>query len=151
MREIKFRAWDKVFKLMIFTLPEGYEMDLEGDILTCKDEESSIVQSLTFELMQYTGLKDKNGKEIYSGDILGLPETPMHLFGKPHIVRKSDSGEWVACYNDIFNFATKEWVKADEESCSSLLNGLRDAAYGRDKWEVIGNIYEHGDLLNEKP
>lgn len=61
MRDIKFRAWDKQFKEMI-DLPfpprsAWFEKDGEGG----PDD---------FEIMQYTGLKDKNGKEIYEGDIL---------------------------------------------------------------------------------
>ncbi len=69
MREIKFRAWDKYIKAM---LPfEAIRLDNGKFIIgTWNFEESDIVDEHDFELMQYTGLKDKNGKEIYEGDIV---------------------------------------------------------------------------------
>lgn len=115
MRPIKFRAWDKENKKMIynpdFVFP-NYAMD----------ENASV-----FVLMQYTGLKDKNGKEIYEGDIVKyswLPKDhPQHETG-------------VVVVEDIRNIPsilTKGWTF---------------------EIEVIGNIFENPELLkgdrNEK-
>lgn len=74
MREIKFRAWNSTNKKMLSPLEiyrdlhYQFQIDCFGGIgLTYADSQDI---NCNFELMQYTGLKDKNGEEIYEGDIL---------------------------------------------------------------------------------
>jgi uncharacterized phage protein (TIGR01671 family) len=72
MREIKFRAWDKDSKRMRYAEdligPGGWVIQFHGVPLEIGIH--GVFEPENVELMQYTGLEDKNGKEIYEGDIV---------------------------------------------------------------------------------
>ncbi len=133
MREIKFRAWLEGDVGMVYKVGT---MKCPLAILDWLTHHHDPEYGLT--LMQYTGLKDKNGVEIYEGDILqtqaGLKEVQ---FGK-HIL--SCCG---CCYygHQSVGFYTA-WKKQ--------MPGADEDEWEAENLEVIGNIHENADLLERK-
>ena len=120
MRDIKFRALDKEKKVFVKgMLCFGYD-DFEWVLLN--DNYEQILWNYNGELQQYTGLKDKNGVEIYEGDI-GKNERGT-LF-KVVYSEKNASYELVTINENRFHYKV-HWI---------------------DNLEVIGNIYENKELL----
>jgi uncharacterized phage protein (TIGR01671 family) len=128
MREIKFKVWNPRLKEMSepFTLMELISADV--NLLHKSNYDEPI------EWLQFTGLKDKQFKEIYEGDIL------KSNIGNIGFVRHSNSVCWHITYNLKLNTGLKN--PPDE----NLLTQLWDSY---DRWEVIGNIYENPELLEE--
>ncbi|ABS23186.1 YopX family protein [Bacillus cytotoxicus] len=130
MREIKFRAWDNVKSEMYYVGEEGnisFGLDSNGIVaydITEGEEEFKVLHHLQY--MQYTGLKDHNGKEIYEGDI--LKESVEH--------------------GDIITQVVFKDYSWKEKLISSPRNHLRDYfPFGHVNVTVIGNIYENKELL----
>jgi uncharacterized phage protein (TIGR01671 family) len=121
MREIKFRAWDKEAKEMVYFVyrPENCQTRIEF-----VSKEGEMIEEPS-ELMQYTGLKDKNGKEIYEGDVVNLVTKD---FDYPDVV---NTGKVI--------FEGGSWSVIGKEDDFYL--------YGQDEVEIIGNIYENNNLI----
>jgi YopX protein len=132
MREIKFRAWDNVRDEMYFTGEEdnvSFSFNSTGiEAVDLREHDWGFQKLEHLIYMQYTGLKDKNGKEIYEGDIL---KDVKNQVGK------------VFWYRDRY---VVEWVRGDEKEpgfypYNSYLGLVLRFS------EVIGNIYENPELL----
>lgn len=128
MREIKFRAWDKKQKEWYGTSnPDGLIWNgfaLFGECTMMDMPQITYLNNL--EITQFTGLKDKNGKEIYEGDIVG--KNTKSGYNKQTIVWDNDH----ACF---------DWQTTTGDDWPDGFSGFID------EYEVIGNIYENKDLL----
>lgn len=136
MNRPKFRVWDKeeqkwykpTYKAYMNELHDIH-IDLDGRLLIRTIDESgkrvTIHESMfegRYELIQSTGLFDKNGKEIYEGDIVK---------------------------NEINEVGYIEWSKCRFNFCDSVGHFYLFSIGARQPFEILGNIYEHPHLLGE--
>jgi len=148
-REIKFRAWDKINKRMSKVLGWNFKF---GD-LTVEADEEDWIEEPEFELMQYTGLKDKNGIEIYEGDICRIDtKGAFPPYGNPDSEELTDIAilavEW---WNGqfVFNAARYEYLDNNGDDYINFGWWVRsnDNKPQLKQIKIIGNIYENAELL----
>lgn len=133
MNEIKFRAWDRRFKEMRYEINEAQDdMDILDIFSYYKDD---------YIFMQYTGLKDKNGVEIYEGDIVqSIINRKKFIidFKDFSWVLKTFKQKWLSKIWDEKEILTFKWY------CDfTKINNKSPIEY----LEIIGNIYENPELL----
>lgn len=116
MREIKFRAWDGIDML------EVTELAIQRRLIFWKFGQGNTIRFDEIELMQYTGLKDENGVEIYFDDLTKINNKiyrVVKLFGAVAFVCPKTGDFW----NYACNLATSKFG------------------------ELVGNVYENHELL----
>jgi uncharacterized phage protein (TIGR01671 family) len=140
MREIKFRVWDKLANKIFYEV----WIEKKEDGLWWRYENGAIWNNSDSErrnVMQYTGLKDRNGKEIYDGDIV--------MFDDGERKNLKFFVEWGEYGDDEYVDKLECWT-VDGSPLSCLVYGT-GVNYGRG-WrtangvEVVGNAYENPDL-----
>jgi len=120
MREIKFRAWDKLNKEMFnIEIIDFQEKKVYRDTVSYREFND-------IELMQYTGLKDMRGKEIYEGDII------FESFGERYYKVIFENGVFRAEFEGDFEEYSFDLIDVVAQGC-----------------EVAGNIYENPELMEE--
>lgn len=134
-REIKFRAWDKLHEYYLYDVQNAYDtlsgcVKYENGEDAVYDEEcfAGFLDNEQYIVEQYTGLHDKNGREIYEGDILDIGLRNQD--GKPVIAPVSY--ETYAAGYVLDNGGNGIWQRLTEDC------------------EVIGNIFEDKQLLEGK-
>jgi len=118
MKEYKFRVWSEILDKMIYSKDNAIKF-YNGILLSCGD-------ICDGKVMQYTGLKDKNGKEIYEGDIVNCMDSWEAI-----IEYHEYSGGWYCKNIETGNYVTI----CNQENMKHM--------------KIIGNRYENPELLNE--
>lgn len=117
-RPIKFRAWSKRFNMMTDNPEANDEWISEwqplNPVITSIQSDSDLI------LMQYTGLTDEQGTDIYEGDVVG---------------------DYVGEHKGQPVTASGSWQEVSWEGCGFNLDPTKS-------YRVVGNIYQSGDLLN---
>ena len=128
-REIKFRAWDKEKKMFLYFALHPQKFNWGETDYTKTSDMNGYLCGINFpnisDWMQFTGLKDKNGKDIYEGDIIKISNHDEVYFG---IIK--------------FNHQTGRFMFFD--IADQTLYGLMSNDQSN---EVVGNIYENPELL----
>lgn len=131
-RAIKFRAWDVEEKQMMDWSTMRQSAFNEGGVNVMY--EVMVSRNTDYEIMQFTGICDKNGKEIYEGDIVettsskGVIEFDKGLFGV----------NW--------DYGTDRKTMLGACGTETNLRVMHDGY--NDRLNVIGNVFEHPELIN---
>ena len=139
MREIKFRVWDHHDQKMKYA-----EMEWFDDMFAFRFEHRGFEEEDNSDvvIMQYTGLKDKNGKEVYEGDVLRTPhfldENGKQLYLYHRVVWSERLTGWQAV--NMNETTDPPYVKTGSPQLW---------VYAKDEFEIIGHIHQNPELLTK--
>lgn len=139
MREIEFRAWLKDEKKMV----EVISINTNDKLLDYIDNENKdLILGTSFDdakLMQYVGLKDKNGKKIFEGDIVNNGENENLIVLWSDYYQSFIINEKIGLYGD----------QSDDRlyDCDDIIEEYEPFNYKCASYEVIGNCWENPELL----
>jgi len=134
MREIKFRAWDERYNKYFYHAERTYDNACGG--YGCIDSENFgdvLDDTEKYSVEQYTGLHDKNGKEIYEGDIVCTPYIDC-IFGD--LVGKDIDYD----FKFVVNFKDASFVLSNKDRGNIYINEFGSNI------EIIGNIHDNPEL-----
>ena len=146
----RFRAWDIEFKEMV----QVDALFFDEQIIKATYKNGNIVKEdlKNYVLMQSTGLKDKNGKEIYEGDILKFNDEWDEYCYEGYVDGVSEGVNYVEIEKETTCFGFGK-TKIPESSLFNLVNDehltfkelITDTVF---EFEIIGNVWEDGELLD---
>ena len=150
-REIKFRAWDNTAQMMLSSDDIALALQLNGDVLPLDLFASSegmlslrrSPKNERYTLMQFTGLKDKNDKEIYEGDIV------FNANKHPFTLVNQDPRTYVVEWREGKYNEENTWLQNTPGFIFRKLDKrYMELIFNQSQIEIVGNIYENPELLN---
>jgi len=143
LNRTKFRVWDKKRKEMSHA--PNYLLSSDGLLFWQFGYEANLLEQDDFEVMFYTGRKDKNGKELFNGDIIRYTRTNWLSFGHPK--HKTDIKNICLVYwNDKKH---SFYIDMQDETGRVFSSGslvFDDSRADENIIEIIGNNYENQEL-----